>query len=149
MFDARTEGTAGLTGVWAAENTRASIFDGMARKETFAVSGPHIKVRMFGGWEYDAGMMAQPDWVKTGYAKGVPMGGDLHVFGGYYWGLENTSFFGQPFDGKMLWREPSSEVVGGKGGDAKTFDSVVEFKNALIGLVQNATVLGLHFGLEF
>ncbi len=77
MFDARTEGTSGLTGVWAEENTRASIFDAMARKETFAVSGPHIKVRLFGGWEYAADMMAQPDWVKTGYAKGVPMGGDL------------------------------------------------------------------------
>jgi hypothetical protein len=77
MFDARTEGTGGLTGVWAEENTRASLFDGMARKETFGVSGPHIKVRLFGGWEYAADMMAQPDWVKTGYAKGVPMGGDL------------------------------------------------------------------------
>ena len=77
MFDARTESTSGLTGVWAEENTRASIFDGIARKETFGVSGPHIKVRMFGGWEYDAGMLAKPDWVKTGYAKGVPMGGDL------------------------------------------------------------------------
>jgi Protein of unknown function (DUF3604) len=77
MFDARTEGTAGLTGVWAEENTRASIFDAMARRETFAVSGPHIKVRFFGGWEYDAGTMAQPDWAKTGYAKGVPTGGDL------------------------------------------------------------------------
>src|SRR5438094_4479397 len=77
FFDARTESTSGLTGVWAEENTRASIFDAMARKETFGVSGPHIKVRMFGGGEYDAGMMANADWVKTGYAKGVPMGGDL------------------------------------------------------------------------
>jgi len=77
FFDARTESTSGLTGVWAEENTRASIFDAMARKETFGVSGPHIKVRMFGGWEYDSGMMANVDWVKTGYAKGVPMGGDL------------------------------------------------------------------------
>jgi carbohydrate-selective porin OprB len=24
-----------------------------------------------------------------------------YIFGGYYWGLENTSFFGQPFDGKL------------------------------------------------
>ena len=77
MFDARTEGTGGLTGVWAEENTRASLFDAMQRKETFAVSGPHIKVRLFGGWEYTAAMLADKDWVKTGYAKGVPMGGDL------------------------------------------------------------------------
>jgi hypothetical protein len=77
FFDARTEGTGGLTGVWAEENTRSSIFEAMQRKETFAVSGPHIKVRLFGGWEYTAEMLADKDWVKTGYAKGVPMGGDL------------------------------------------------------------------------
>ena len=77
MFDARTEGTSGLTGVWAEENTRASIFQGMQRKETFAVSGPHIQVRFFGGWAYTADILGGADWPKTGYAKGVPMGGDL------------------------------------------------------------------------
>jgi hypothetical protein len=77
MFDARTESTAGLTGVWAEENTRAAIFEAMQRKETFAVSGPHIKVRFFGGWEYTADALAAADWIKTGYTKGVPMGGDL------------------------------------------------------------------------
>jgi hypothetical protein len=76
-IDPRTIGPAGLTGVWAEENTRASIFEAMQRKETFAVSGPHIKVRFFGGWEYGADTLADKDWVKTGYAKGVPMGGDL------------------------------------------------------------------------
>jgi hypothetical protein len=77
FFDARTEGTGGLTGVWAEENTRASIWEGMHRRETFAVSGPHIKVRFFGGWDYAPAMLSDKDWVKTGYAKGVPMGGDL------------------------------------------------------------------------
>ncbi len=77
MFDARLEGTSGLTGVWAEENTRASLFEGMTRKETFAVTGPHIQVRFFGGWEYAPDVVRQKDWVKTGYAKGVPMGGDL------------------------------------------------------------------------
>jgi hypothetical protein len=77
MFDARIEGTSGLTGVWAEENTRASLFEGIQRKETFAVSGPHIQVRFFGGWEYTPDVVKQKDWVKTGYAKGVPMGGDL------------------------------------------------------------------------
>jgi hypothetical protein len=82
MFDARTEGTAGLTGVWAEENTRASLFEAMQRKETFAVSGPHIQVRFFGGWEYGAETLAGKDWVNTAYAKGVPMGGDLPPPGG-------------------------------------------------------------------
>ncbi len=76
-MDPRILGTAGLTGVWAEENTRASLFEAMQRKETFAVSGPHIKVRLFGGWEYTADTLGDKDWVKTGYAKGVPMGGDL------------------------------------------------------------------------
>src|SRR5271165_1789153 len=76
-MDPRVIGTGGLTGVWAEENTRASLFEAMHRKETFAVSGPHIKVRLFGGWGYSAAMMADKDWVKTGYAKGIPMGGDL------------------------------------------------------------------------
>lgn len=77
MFDARLEGTSGLTGVWAEENTRESLFDAMSRKETFAVSGPQIQVRLFGGWEYTAATLADAGWVKTGYANGVPMGGDL------------------------------------------------------------------------
>jgi hypothetical protein len=76
-IDPRAIGPAGLTGVWAEENTRAAIFEAMQRKETFAVSGPHIQARLFGGWEYTAEMLADKDWVKTGYARGVPMGGDL------------------------------------------------------------------------
>lgn len=75
--DPRTEAPAGLTGVWAEENTRASIFDAMKRKETFAVSGPHIKVRFFGGWSYNKDILDAQDWVHQSYANGVPMGGDL------------------------------------------------------------------------
>jgi hypothetical protein len=70
-------GTSGLGGVWAEENTRASIFEAMQRKETFGTSGVRIKVRMFGGWEYGQEALKQKDWVKVAYAGGVPMGGDL------------------------------------------------------------------------
>jgi hypothetical protein len=70
-------GTSGLGGVWAEENTRASIFDAMKRKETFGTSGVRIKVRLFGGWDYPTDVMSKADWVKVGYAQGVPMGGDL------------------------------------------------------------------------
>jgi len=76
-LDVRLENPAGLTGVWAEENTRASLFEAMQRKETFGTSGPRIKVRFFGGWEYGPDVAKQKDLVKTGYEKGVPMGGDL------------------------------------------------------------------------
>ena len=76
-MDVRLENPGGLTGVWAEENTRASLFDAMYRKETFGVSGPHIKVRLFGGWGYDKDIVKARDWVKQSYAGGVPMGADL------------------------------------------------------------------------
>ena len=66
-----------LPHAWAEENSRASLFEAMQRKETFGVSGPHIKVRLFGGWELAADMLGGNDWVRTGYARGVSMGGDL------------------------------------------------------------------------
>ena len=66
-----------LAGVWAAENTRASIFDAMQRKETFATSGPRIKVRLFGAWEFPDEILKEKDWVKSAANVGVPMGSDL------------------------------------------------------------------------
>ena len=68
---------AGIAGVWATENTREAIFSALERKETFATSGPRIKLRLFGGWDYQQADLEQTDWAKNAYQKGVPMGGDL------------------------------------------------------------------------
>jgi hypothetical protein len=68
---------AAITGVWAEENTRASIFAALKRKETFATSGTRIRLRMFGGWRFHPGMMRDSAWVAKAYAEGVPMGADL------------------------------------------------------------------------
>jgi hypothetical protein len=67
----------GLAAVWAEENTRASLFDAMRRKETYATSGPRITLRFFGGFGYEASIVERPDLVERAYAGGVPMGGDL------------------------------------------------------------------------
>ena len=67
---------AGITGVWATSNTREAIWDAMKRKETYASSGPRITIRFFGGYDLPADVNAG-NIAATGYAKGVPMGGDL------------------------------------------------------------------------
>ena len=70
-------GASGLTGVWAEENTRESIFDAFRRKETFATTGPRMKVRFFAGFEYSDDMLSDSNLTRLAYDGGVPMGGDL------------------------------------------------------------------------
>jgi hypothetical protein len=74
----------GLTAVWARENTREALFDAMKRKEVYATTGTRIKVRVFGGWDFEADDVVLPDFVSQGYRRGVPMGGSLFEapFGG-------------------------------------------------------------------
>ncbi len=70
-------GPGGLSVVWAEENARDAIFAAMQRREAYGTSGPRIALRLFGGWGYDAELCASPSLVAEGYARGVPMGGDL------------------------------------------------------------------------
>ena len=65
----------GLAGVWAVENSRDALFDALQRREVFGSSGPRIKPRFFGGWDYTENACASA--AASGYAGGVPMGGDL------------------------------------------------------------------------
>jgi len=69
--------SAGITAVWAEENTREAIFAALKRRETYATSGPRITVRFFGGWDYPSGMCDRATLEEEGYAGGVPMGGNL------------------------------------------------------------------------
>ena len=66
-------GASGLAGVWAEANTRDAIYAAFRRKETFATSGPRIRVRFSAGYGIDA---TDPERSPTG---GVPMGGALEA----------------------------------------------------------------------
>ena len=72
-----THSSGGLAGVWAEENTRASIYDAMRRRETFATSGPRIRVRFFGGFELSGELAVTKDLIPAAYNNGVPMGGEI------------------------------------------------------------------------
>lgn len=67
----------GLAVLWAQENTRESLFAAMRRREVYGTSGPRMVVRLFAAPDLPANLCERTDFVATGYARGVPMGGDL------------------------------------------------------------------------
>jgi hypothetical protein len=67
----------GYAAVWATDNSRRAIFDAMERREVYATTGSRITVRFFGGWEFTDADTRTRLPAENGYAKGVPMGGDL------------------------------------------------------------------------
>jgi hypothetical protein len=67
----------GVAGVWAESNTRDGIFDAIKRKETFATSGPRLRVRFFGGFGVSELSLGTKSGLQRAYEEGVPMGGDL------------------------------------------------------------------------
>lgn len=73
----RDLGASGLAAVWAKENTREAIWDAMKRKEVYATTGTRLKVRVFGGWDFTASDLDNPNFAVYGYKNGVPMGADL------------------------------------------------------------------------
>lgn len=67
----------GLAAVWAEENTRDAIFAAFKRREVYGTTGPRMRVRFFGGWDFSALDDRMNNLAEVGYRDGVPMGGDL------------------------------------------------------------------------
>ncbi|TMM47211.1 DUF3604 domain-containing protein [Qipengyuania marisflavi] len=66
----------GYAAAWARGNTRTEIFDAFMRREVYATTGPRMTVRLFAGFDF-AEQDWEGDWVRAGYTRGVPMGGQL------------------------------------------------------------------------
>lgn len=67
----------GLAAVWAPENTRQAIFNAFKRREVYGTTGPRMRVRFFGGWDFSALAADGRNIADVGYGGGVPMGSDL------------------------------------------------------------------------
>jgi hypothetical protein len=76
-----TWSASGIAGVWAEENTREAIYAAFRRKETFATSGPRIKVRFFAGTQFEPGILDSSELISSAYEQGVAMGGELQAEG--------------------------------------------------------------------
>ena len=66
----------GVMGVWATENTREAIWDAMKRRETFATTGPRMRVRFFASFDF-SDIDLEGDVIGDAYTHGVPMGGEI------------------------------------------------------------------------
>ena len=71
-----TNGSGGLAVLWAEENSRDSLFAAMRRREAYGTSGTRPLVRMFVG-DLPDDFCDRPDRFDIGYARGVPMGGEI------------------------------------------------------------------------
>jgi hypothetical protein len=71
----------GLTGAWAEENTRASLFAALKRREVYATSGTRIAVRLYASWSAIPSNACDELAARTDPPNGatglVPMGADL------------------------------------------------------------------------
>jgi hypothetical protein len=67
----------GVAAVWAEENTREAIVAAFKRKEVYATTGTRIGLRVFAGTDFVEEDVHASDMVARGYARGVPMGGQL------------------------------------------------------------------------
>jgi Protein of unknown function (DUF3604) len=70
----------GVAVAWAEQNTREAIFAAFQRRETYATSGPRIRVRMYQTWDQTTNFCADPSFpAQIIAAGGLPMGSNITV----------------------------------------------------------------------
>jgi Protein of unknown function (DUF3604) len=76
IAEAFRDNPGGLAVAWAEENSRDAVFDALRRRETYATSGTRPVVRFFAG-DLRGVTCGRDGFVRSAYATGTPMGGEL------------------------------------------------------------------------
>ncbi|PWJ34203.1 DUF3604 domain-containing protein [Sediminitomix flava] len=152
-----------LTAVWAESNTRGSIWDAIYRRETYATSGPRIRVRFYGGNHFDRKPKDYVELVNDGEQNGVPMGSDLIVDEGdrpefLVWALKDDigpnldriQIIKGWYDGKELQEKIfnialSDNRVENPDGSVEPLDAKVDFKTGFWSQDKGAVKLMTHW----
>ena len=113
-------GASGLAGVWAAENTREAIFDAFRRKETFATSGPRIKVRLAASVDFEDADADAADLVERIAETGVVQGGELMA------GEGSPAFIAWAMADPMGTKLQRLQIVKGWTADGRTREVVFD-----------------------
>jgi hypothetical protein len=70
----------GVAVAWAEQNTRPAIFAAFQRRETYATSGPRIRVRLYQTWDQTTDFCADPNFPSQIVAAGgLPMGSNITI----------------------------------------------------------------------
>ena len=127
-------GASGLAAVWAEKNDRESIYEAFRRKETFATSGPRIRLRFFAGLDYPRDLVDDPAAVGKAYVDGVAMGGDLQGVAG-----SSPSFLVWAMADDASTPLQRLQVIKGWEQDGKTHEQVFDVACAGGAVVDQAT----------
>jgi len=141
----------GLAAVWAVENSRDAIWEAFTRRETFATSGPRMKIRLFGGWDYPTGLCGQTDSIDVADDGGVPMGGVLKTAPA---GAKGPTFYAQAQWDPGTAGKPGSKLAqlqiikGWIGADGKVREKVVGVAGKADGGLKAADVETIATGCK-
>jgi len=122
----------GITVVWAEQNTRASLFAALKRREVYATSGPRIIVRFYQTWN-NADYCADPAFPQQLIQDGaIPMGGTFSPVQG---GAPNFVVFAmqdetqpasaQLIKGSLVAGQPQEAIVPIPVGDPTSFCTII------------------------
>jgi hypothetical protein len=110
----------GITGAWAPQNTRSDIFAAIQSRQTFATSGPRIKVRVFQTSSLTACADNQFPKQIVDAGKGVPMGSAFRS--------SNLTAGGAAMLAIWAWPDTYPQALPDGSWGTATFDSVQVIK---------------------